>query len=60
MQDSVDEGRKITVVMKSINDIITELKPERIDILKINIESSEYDVIEYILDIAISIGQILI
>lgn len=46
MQDSVDEGWKITVDMKSINDIITELKHERIDILKINIESSEYDVIE--------------
>lgn len=60
MQDSVDEGRKITVDMKSINDIITELKPERIDILKIDIEGSEYDVIEYILDIAIPIGQILI
>lgn len=46
--------------MKSINDTITELKPERIDILKIDIEGSEYDVIEYILDIAIPIGQILI
>ncbi len=46
--------------MKSIENIMKELGHKHIDVLKMDIESAEYDVIENILNAKISITQILI
>lgn len=51
---------KVIVQMKSFNDIISELGHKHIDVLKIDIEGSEYDVIDDILNASVLIGQILI
>jgi FkbM family methyltransferase len=60
VQDNIDVCEKITVKMRSIKDIMTELAHTHIDILKMDIEGAEYSVIENILDSDISIDQILI
>lgn len=60
IQDAVDSNRKITVPMKSIEDIHKELKHKKISVLKMDIEGSEYDVIDSILSLNIEINQILI
>jgi FkbM family methyltransferase len=59
-QKNVDIMKKVSVEMKSLNDIMNELGHKHIDILKMDIEGSEYDVIENILNSKISITQILI
>lgn len=46
--------------MKSLSDIVKELGHERIDIVKIDIEGSEYSVIDSILSAPVEIDQILI
>ena len=46
--------------MKTLKDIMNELGHKHIDILKLDIEGSEYDVIENILNDNISITQITI
>lgn len=45
---------------KSFGDIVTGLGHAKIDILKMDIEGTEYDVIEDILDSKVTINQILI
>jgi len=55
---SVDDV--ITVEVKCIKDIMAELGHNYIDVLKMDIEGSEYDVIASILNSKIEIGQILI
>jgi len=57
---NVDSAKKVSVVMKSLEDIMNELDHKHIDVLKMDIEGSEYDVIENILSSKISITQILI
>jgi FkbM family methyltransferase len=59
-QKNVDLTNKISVIMKSIENIMKELGHKHIDVLKMDIESAEYDVIENILNAKISITQILI
>lgn len=59
-QKAVDTTRKVSVEMKSIEDILAELNHTHIDILKMDIEGAEYQVIEHILEAKISITQILI
>ena len=56
----VDKINKVRVCMKSINDIMKELGHTHIDVLKMDIEGSEYDIIEDIINTKISITQILI
>jgi hypothetical protein len=51
---------RLSVEMKSINDILLILKHTHVDILKMDIEGTEYEIIEDILNANISIGQILI
>ncbi|MBS1589418.1 MAG: FkbM family methyltransferase [Bacteroidetes bacterium] len=46
--------------MKSLKTIMQELGHTHIDVLKIDIEGSEYDVIDNILDEKLSVTQILI
>jgi FkbM family methyltransferase len=51
---------KISVEMMSIKEILNMTKHTHIDLLKMDIEGSEYDVIDDILSTDISINQILI
>lgn len=60
LQSHVDENRNISVKMKSFKDIINDLKHERIDVLKMDIEGAEYEILESILESSIPINQILI
>ncbi len=60
IQNNVDTGRKVSVEMKSIGDIVRELGHDHIDVLKMDIEGSEYDVIDSILKANLSITQLLI
>jgi len=57
---NVDNGDFIEVQIKSFEDITKELKHTKIDILKMDIEGSEYDVIDSILNSPIIIDQVLI
>jgi FkbM family methyltransferase len=59
-QKNIDIMKKVNVEMKSLGDIMNELGHKHIDVLKMDIEGSEYDVIEDILDSKILITQILI
>ena len=54
----VSSSKKVEVPMKSFNDIIKELKHEKIDVLKMDIEGAEYDVLPDIMKQNISINQI--
>ncbi len=56
----VSSSRKVKVPMKSFADIIKELKHNNIDILKMDIEGSEYDVLPDILKQEVDIKQILV
>ena len=56
----VDLYDKVTVEMKALSDIMQDLGHEHIDVLKIDIEGSEYDVVESILQLEVPIKQILI
>jgi hypothetical protein len=60
VHDSISVEERVTVKMKSLEDIIHELGHTHIDVLKMDIEGAEYDVIENILNSKISITQILI
>jgi len=57
---NVDENNIVSVPMKCLNDIVNELGHNHIDILKMDIEGSEFEVIENILSSSIEINQILI
>jgi FkbM family methyltransferase len=60
VQQHIDISRKVSVHMKTLGDIMHELGHKHIDVLKMDVEGSEYDVIEDILNSKISITQILI
>lgn len=57
---NVDENNMVEVQMKSLIDIVSENNHSYIDVLKMDIEGSEYCVIESILNSAIEIRQILL
>lgn len=46
--------------MKSFEDILTNFKHEKVDLIKMDIEGSEYDVAESILNSGINITQIVL
>ena len=46
--------------MKSFNDILMNFKHEKVDLIKMDIEGSEYDVAESILNSGIDISQIVL
>lgn len=60
VQRNIDILNKINVIMKSFDDIVKDLHHKQIDILKMDIEGSEFDVIDSILNSNIPINQILI
>ncbi|MEN5435628.1 FkbM family methyltransferase [Sphingobacterium faecium] len=57
---NVDENNMVEVQMKSLIDIVSENNHSYIDVLKMDIEGSEYCVIESILNSSIEIRQILL
>lgn len=59
-QKNVSELKKVSVEMKSFEDIIEKLGHKNIDVLKMDIEGSEYEVLDSILASKVSITQILI
>lgn len=59
-QSNVDVSNSIKVHMKCLDDIILDLQHIEIDILKIDIEGSEYQVLDSILKSNVKINQILI
>lgn len=59
-QSNVDIYNSIQVHMKCLDDIILDLQHTEIDILKIDIEGSEYQVLDSILNSNVKINQILI
>lgn len=56
----VNTENVINVEMKRLSDITKELKHQHIDVLKMDIEGSEYEVIEQIMDSSVTIDQILV
>lgn len=59
-QSNVSTHDKVEVQMKSLKDIMQELGHTRIDVLKMDIEGSEYEVLENILLNEIPIDQFLV
>lgn len=60
LQKNVSDTRRVKVQMKSFGDIIQELKHTKIDVLKMDIEGSEYEVLEGILEAPVEITQFLV
>ncbi len=58
--ETLDSSNSIKVPMRSFADIIAEMRHDKIDVLKIDIEGSEFSVIESILSSGVDITQILI
>ena len=56
----VDAAKSVTVMMKTFDDITRELGHTHVDVLKMDIEGSEYDVIDTILSSPVSVDQILV
>jgi FkbM family methyltransferase len=59
-QTNVDQGRAITVQLKSLADIARELGHDRIDVFKMDIEGGEYAALDSILASPVWIGQLLL
>lgn len=59
-QKNVDTRNKVPVCVKTIRDIMKELGHTHIDVLKMDIEGSEYDVIDDILNSGVPVTQMLI
>lgn len=59
-QSNVDTANYVEVQMKKLSDIMQELGHTHIDVLKMDIEGSEYNVIENIISEKIVVKQILI
>lgn len=60
MNEFLDENKSVDVKMKTLKDIAEELGHQQIDLLKMDIEGSEYEVIESILESDIKIVQLLV
>jgi FkbM family methyltransferase len=60
VQSNIDIATTIEVEVRELRQICLMLNHDRIDILKIDIEGSEYDIIDNILQSNIYIGQILL
>ena len=58
--DIIDSSKIVSVQMKSFDDIVKMLKHKYIDVVKMDIEGSEYLVLEKILDMNFEIGQFLV
>ncbi|MBB4806186.1 FkbM family methyltransferase [Chryseobacterium defluvii] len=59
-QKNVNEQRVVKVPMKCLSDIVQDLGHTSVDLLKMDIEGSEYKIIENILNTPVEIKQLLI
>ena len=59
-QSNVSTEKGIMVKMKRLFDIANELGHKSIDVLKLDVEGSEYEVLDDVLDSDLQIGQVLI
>lgn len=59
-QNNVNDKQKISVEMKSWQDIVNSLGHKQIDVLKMDIEGAEYNIIDSVLESSVQINQILI
>lgn len=60
MNQFVSEDRAISVKMKCFEDITAEFGHHHVDVVKMDIEGSEYDVIETLVDSKVTITQLLV
>jgi FkbM family methyltransferase len=60
VNEATSPEKSITVLMKSFADIAAGLGHTHIDVLKMDIEGSEYDVLDAIVDAPVIIDQILV
>jgi FkbM family methyltransferase len=60
VRNNVDVNEKVTVKMKSLKDIMTELGHDHIDLLKMDIEGAEYAVLDDILKSNVRPDQMLV
>lgn len=60
LQTNISVEKGIKVQMNSFSDIVKELKHNHIDLLKMDIEGSEYEVLEDIITSEVVIDQILV
>ncbi len=60
LSQAVNETRKIQVKMRSFSDITKELGHSHVDVVKMDIEGSEYDVLKSLIASKIKIDQILV
>lgn len=58
--DGVSKDRIIEVQMKTLQDTAAQLNHTHIDVLKMDIEGSEYDVLEAIMSLDLTINQIIV
>ncbi len=58
--ECVDSNNTISVKMRSFDDIVKEFGHSHIDVLKMDIEGSEYEVLPKILESSVTIDQILV
>ncbi|MGO1595715.1 MAG: FkbM family methyltransferase [Sphingobacterium sp.] len=56
----VDTNNSVEVLLKSFSDIVSDLGHDHIDVLKMDIEGSEYAIIEGLLNSGIPVKQILV
>lgn len=60
LSDFVSEENSIEVKMKSFDDITQQFEHSHIDVVKMDIEGSEYEVLENLLDSNVTITQLLV
>jgi FkbM family methyltransferase len=60
VQQNVNVTKSVSVIMKSIEDIVQDLEHSQIDLLKIDIEGSEYDIIDSLVSLRTPICQLVI
>lgn len=58
--ENVSKLKSIDVEAKSLSDIVAELGHTKIDVLKMDIEGSEYDVLDSVLEVDLDVGQFAI
>lgn len=59
-QANVDRDRSVVLNMKTFGEIVAELQHTKVDVLKMDIEGTEYEVLDSILQSSVKISQLLV